>query len=136
MRNTLTLAAGLIVLAAPAAAQTELSLWYHGAGSANAEERLVNELVAEFNASQSDYVVTLETFPQLAYNDAVGGGGAGQRAARHPGRRRPGHAQLGLGRLYAALGLDAGKLEGFLPGPIGTWNARSTPSVCGTRPSP
>lgn len=25
--------------------QTELSLWYHGAGSANAEEALVNQLI-------------------------------------------------------------------------------------------
>ena len=29
-------------MALPAVAQTELSLWYHGAGSANAEEALVN----------------------------------------------------------------------------------------------
>ena len=53
-------------------AQTELSLWYHGAGSANAEEALVNQLVEEFNASQSDWKVAIETFPQGAYNDAVG----------------------------------------------------------------
>ena len=122
MRNTLTLAAGLIVLAAPAAAQTELSLWYHGAGSANAEERLVNELVAEFNASQSDYVVALETFPQLAYNDAVG---AAALANELPdildvdGPVMPNWAWAGY---MQPLGIDAGKLEGFLPGPIGTWN--------------
>lgn len=122
MRNTLTVAAGLIVLAVPATAQTELSLWYHGAGSANAEERLVNELVAEFNASQSDYVVALETFPQLAYNDAVG---AAALANELPdildvdGPVMPNWAWAGYMR---PLGIDAGKLEGFLPGPIGTWN--------------
>ena len=54
MRNTLAALLALIVLPHRPAAQTELSLWYHGAGSANAEEALVNELVAEFNASQSD----------------------------------------------------------------------------------
>ena len=67
--TTLALGAGLV--AGPALAQHDLSLWYHGAGSANAEERLVNELVAAFNESQSDWRVVLETFPQLAYNDAV-----------------------------------------------------------------
>ena len=74
MKTTLsvTALAAATALAGAASAQTELSLWYHGAGSANAEEALVNQLVEEFNASQSDWTVVIETFPQLAYNDAVG----------------------------------------------------------------
>ena len=68
MKTTLsvTTLAAATAFAGAASAQTELSLWYHGAGSANAEEALVNQLVEEFNASQSDWTVVIETFPQLA----------------------------------------------------------------------
>ncbi|KUF10839.1 sugar ABC transporter substrate-binding protein [Pseudoponticoccus marisrubri] len=105
-----------------AQAQTELSLWYHGAGSANAEEALVNQVVADFNASQSDWKVVLETFPQLAYNDAVG---AAALADELPdildvdGPVMPNWAWAGY---MQPLGIDEAKLEGFLPGTIGRWN--------------
>lgn len=105
-------------------AQTELSLWYHGAGSANAEEALVNQLVEEFNASQSDWKVTIETFPQLAYNDAVG---AAALAGELPdildvdGPVMPNWAWAGY---MQPLGIDEGKLEGYLPGTIGRWDGK------------
>lgn len=116
--------AGLLAtgVASGAAAQTELSLWYHGAGSANAEEALVNQLVEEFNASQTDWKVVLETFPQGAYNDAVG---AAALADELPdildvdGPVMPNWAWAGY---MQPLGIDEAKLEGFLPGPIGRWN--------------
>ena len=116
--------AGLLAtgVASGAAAETELSLWYHGAGSANAEEALVNQLVEEFNASQSDWKVVLETFPQGAYNDAVG---AAALAGELPdildvdGPVMPNWAWAGY---MQPLGMDEAKLERFLPGPIGRWN--------------
>ena len=53
-----------------AVAQTELSLWYHGAG--NAEEReLLNAIIDDFNAAQGDWKVVIEEFPQASYNDSV-----------------------------------------------------------------
>lgn len=109
-------------VAGGAMAQTELSLWYHGAGSANAEEALVNQLVEEFNASQSDWKVAIETFPQGAYNDAVG---AAALAGNLPdildvdGPVMPNWAWAGY---MQPLGIDEAKLEGYLPGPIGRWN--------------
>ncbi|MDJ1015870.1 MAG: extracellular solute-binding protein [Paracoccaceae bacterium] len=113
----------IIALAAGAAsAQTELSLWYHGAGSANAEEALVNQLVDDFNASQSDWKVVIETFPQLAYNDAVG---AAALANELPdildvdGPVMPNWAWAGY---MQPLGIDEAKFEGYLPGPIGRWD--------------
>ncbi|MEM7024992.1 MAG: ABC transporter substrate-binding protein, partial [Pseudomonadota bacterium] len=115
-------AAALAVSAGVAQAQTELSLWYHGAGSANAEEALVNQMVEDFNGSQSDWVVKIETFPQLAYNDAVG---AAALAGELPdildvdGPVMPNWAWAGY---MQPLGIDEAKLEGFLPGPIGRWN--------------
>lgn len=109
-------------IAGTAAARTELSLWYHGAGSTNAEETLVNQLVGEFNASQSDWKVVIETFPQLAYNDAVG---AAALAGELPdilnvdGPVMPNWAWAGY---MQPLGIDEAKLESYLPGPIGRWN--------------
>ena len=118
--TTLALGAGLV--GGPALAQQDLSLWYHGAGSANAEERLVNELVAAFNESQSDWRVVLETFPQLAYNDAV----AAAALSGHPpdildvdGPVMPNWAWAGY---MQPLGIDEAQLEDFLPGTIGRWN--------------
>ncbi len=123
MKMTPILAALLATgVAGGAAAQTELSLWYHGAGSANAEEALVNQLVEEFNASQSDWNVVIETFPQGAYNDAVG---AAALAGELPdildvdGPVMPNWAWAGY---MQPLGIDEAKLEGYLPGPIGRWN--------------
>jgi len=58
------------LLATGAFAQTELSMWYYGAGNP-VELELINKVISDFNASQSDWVVTLETFPQIAYNDSV-----------------------------------------------------------------
>ena len=104
-----------------AMAQTSLSLWYHGAGSANAEEALVNQLVEDFNASQADWKVEIETFPQLAYNDAVG---AAALAGELPdildidGPVMPNWAWAGY---LQPLGIDLAKTEGFLAGPIGSW---------------
>lgn len=124
MKRLLTAATAVATIMAitPVFAQTELSLWYHGAGSANAEEALVNQLVEEFNASQSDWVVNIETFPQLAYNDAVG---AAALAGELPdildvdGPVMPNWAWAGY---MQPLGIDEAKLEGFLPGTIGRWN--------------
>ncbi len=124
MRTIPTLAGMAVatMLAGAAFAQTELSMWYHGAGATNAEADLVNQLVEEYNASQSDYVVALETFPQLAYNDAVG---AAALAGDLPdildvdGPVMPNWAWAGY---MQPLGIDQSLLEGFLPGPIGSWN--------------
>ena len=124
MRTTFTIVAvaATTILASAASAQTQLSMWYHGAGATNAEADLVNQLVAEFNASQSDYEVVLETFPQLAYNDAVG---AAALAGNLPdildvdGPVMPNWAWAGY---MQPLGIDESKLDGFLPGPIGKWN--------------
>ncbi|MCL3861054.1 extracellular solute-binding protein [Actinotalea sp. K2] len=47
-----------------------LKLWYHGAGN-DAERTVVEQQIADFNASQEDYEVVLESFPQASYNDSV-----------------------------------------------------------------
>ena len=64
--------AGLLAttcLAGAAAAQTDLSLWYHGAGN-EVERNILSGIVDDFNASQTDWKVSIEQFPQAAYNDS------------------------------------------------------------------
>lgn len=71
-RQQLTLAAlaATTVLAGPASAQTELTLWYHGAGNA-VESNILSGLIADFNAAQAEWQITVESFPQESYNDSV-----------------------------------------------------------------
>ena len=57
-------------LSSVAHAATELAMWYHGAGN-EVESAIVNQIIDDFNASQSEYTIALESFPQGAYNDAV-----------------------------------------------------------------
>jgi multiple sugar transport system substrate-binding protein len=48
----------------------ELTLWTHNAG--NKEElAIVNQIVSDYNASQTKNQVKVQAFPQAAYNDAV-----------------------------------------------------------------
>jgi maltose-binding protein MalE len=48
----------------------ELTLWTHNAG--NKEElAVVNQIVSDYNASQTQNQVKVQAFPQAAYNDAV-----------------------------------------------------------------
>ncbi|MDE2775068.1 MAG: extracellular solute-binding protein [Chloroflexota bacterium] len=112
----------LLLSAAPlASAQTELSLWYHGAG--NPEERAVLlNVIDDFNASQSDWSVVIEEFPQESYNSSI-------VAAALTGDLpdiidvdapvMPGWAWSGY---MAPLNLSEGALDGFLPGAVGVYN--------------
>ncbi|NCD18905.1 MAG: extracellular solute-binding protein [Actinobacteria bacterium] len=53
-----------------AAGTTQVTLWTHSAGNP-AELEVYNQIMADFNASQDDYEVVSESFPQGAYNDAI-----------------------------------------------------------------
>ncbi|MFP5336201.1 MAG: extracellular solute-binding protein [Actinomycetes bacterium] len=45
-------------------------MWTHSAGNP-AELEVYEQIIADFNASQDDYEVVMESFPQGAYNDAI-----------------------------------------------------------------
>lgn len=49
---------------------TELSMWTHSAGNP-AELEVYEMIINDFNESQEDYEVVVESFPQGAYNDAI-----------------------------------------------------------------
>jgi multiple sugar transport system substrate-binding protein len=112
-----------ILLTTSAFAATELSMWYHGAGNP-VEREIIIGIIDDFNASQSDWTVKLEEFPQAAYNDSVT---AAALAGKLPdiidvdGPVMPNWAWSGY---MAPLDISEGELEGFLPGPIGEWNGQ------------
>lgn len=66
--------ASSIVLAACGSTEdagpVKVSMWSHAAGNEQ-EIATVKEAIADFNASQSDYEVVLEEFPQESYNDSI-----------------------------------------------------------------
>lgn len=73
MKSTLKLTTALVVGAGfctAAAAQTELTMWYHGGGN-EVESNILGGIVSDFNGAQSDWMVTVESFPQGSYNDSV-----------------------------------------------------------------
>jgi len=97
-----------------------LSMWYHGAG--NPEERaVILQIIDDFNASQSNYEVSIEEFPQQSYNESVV---AAALAGDLPdiidmdGPVMPNWAWAGY---LQPLNLSEGTLDGFLPGAIGEW---------------
>ena len=98
-----------------------LSLWYHGAGN-ETERALILNIINDFNASQSDYVVEIQDFPQESYNESIV---AAALAGDLPdiidvdGPVMPNWAWAGY---MQPLDLPAGTLDGFLPGTIGTWD--------------
>jgi multiple sugar transport system substrate-binding protein len=104
-------------------AQTPLSMWYHGAGNP-VELELINKVISDFNASQSDWVVSLETFPQIAYNDSVV---AAALAGNLPdiidvdGPIMPNWAWAGY---LQPLPIDESLIADFLPGTRGEWNGQ------------
>lgn len=123
MKSNLIALTALTALAATggATAQTELSMWYHGAGN-EVESKLINQIVDEFNASQSDYQVSIESFPQDSYNDSVV---AAALAGNLPdildvdGPVMPNWAWSGY---MQPLPIDESKIDAFLDGPKGYWD--------------
>jgi multiple sugar transport system substrate-binding protein len=101
-------------------AQTELSMWYHGAGN-SAERDVLLGIIEDFNASQSDWAVKLQEFPQAAYNDSIT---AAALAGNLPdildvdGPNMPNWAWSGY---MQPLQLSEDAIANFLPGAIGRW---------------
>ncbi len=125
MKNFLKLSiatAGVLCLGSVVAfSQTQISMWYHGAGNPT-EGEILNQIITDFNASQGDYEVVLESFPQDSYNDSVT---AAALAGNLPdiidvdGPILPNWAWAGY---MAPLEIDESKIANFLPGTKGRWN--------------
>jgi len=126
MKHSTFLTAAVVAstgLASTALAQTDLSLWYHGAGN-EVEGAIINRVIDEFNASQSDWNVVIESFPQESYNDSVT---AAALAGNLPcildtdGPNMPNWAWSGY---MQPLPIDAAEFADFLPGTKGIWDGK------------
>ncbi len=110
-------------MAGAASAQTELSMWYHGAGN-EVESEIINRIVSDFNDSQDDWEVALQSFPQGSYNDSVI---AAALAGNLPdildvdGPVMPNWAWSGY---LQPLPIDETIIENFLPGTKGEWDGK------------
>ena len=108
----------------PASESAELSLWYHGAGN-DAERAVILQIIEDFNASQDQWTVDIEDFPQATYNESIV---AAALAGDLPdiidmdGPVMPNWAWAGY---LQPLDLAAGELDGFLPGAIGEWESET-----------
>lgn len=70
-RLSISAIAGVLALSSTLVmAQTELSLWYHGAGN-DGEKSVLTTLIKDFNGSQTNWKVTLGEFPESSYNSSV-----------------------------------------------------------------
>lgn len=99
----------------------ELTMWTHSAGNP-AELEVYEQIIADFNDSQDDYEVVMESFPQGAYNDAiVAGAAAGDLPCLldMDGPIVPNWAWAGY---IQPLGLDPAITDELLPTAIGEWD--------------
>lgn len=106
-----------------AQATETLTMWYHGAGN-EVESKIINQIITDFNGSQTDWKVELQSFPQAAYNDSVT---AGALAGNLPdildvdGPNMPNWAWSGY---MQPLQIDESKIANFLPGTKGMYNGK------------
>lgn len=121
-RRTLMLA--LAALGATAAhAQTTLSMWYHGAGNPK-EKELITGIIKDFNASQKDWKVELQQFPQEAYNTSVVAAAVAGKLPDILDVDGPVMPNWAWSKYLQPLQLPAGAIDKFLPGTVGRWNGQ------------
>jgi multiple sugar transport system substrate-binding protein len=106
-----------------AAGRTPVSLWTHSAGNP-AEMEKITAWIDEFNATQDQYQVVFEAFPQGAYNDTVV---AAALSDSMPcildvdGPNVPNWAYAGY---LKPLEIPQATLDAFLPSTTGTWDGK------------
>jgi len=101
-------------------AQTTLSLWYHGAGN-EVERAIVVQIIDDFNASQNDWRIALEEFPQAAYNPSVVAAALAGNLPDILDVDGPVMPNWAWANYMQPLSLSDGVLDGFLPSVIGEW---------------
>ena len=100
---------------------TTLSLWYHGAGN-DVERDIIVQIIDDFNASQDQWVVELEEFPQESYNESIRAAGLAGDLPDIIDVDGPVMPEWAWAGWMQPLNLSEGAIDDFLPGTIGEWN--------------
>ncbi len=122
MKNILSFVAALLLFGM-VSAQTPLSMWYHGAGN-EVERKIIGQIITDFNASQSDWVIELQEFPQGAYNESIVAAALSGTLPDIIDVDGPVMPNWAWSKYMQPLALSEGALDGFLPGAIGTWDGQ------------
>lgn len=115
--------AALAALAQGAAAETTLTMWYHGAGN-KVEGSIVHKIIDDFNASQSDWKVELQSFPQNSYNDSVVAAALAHKLPDILDMDGPVMPNWAWSGYLQPLPFDAATFKDFLPGTKGIWQGK------------
>ena len=109
--------------ASMACAQTTLSMWYHGAGNEK-EKELITGIITDFNASQKDWKVELQQFPQEAYNTSVVASAVAGKLPDILDVDGPIMPNWAWSKYMQPLNLPAGTIDNFLPSTIGRYDGK------------
>ena len=126
MRKMSLFAAALLAsasFASLAQAASDLQMWYHGAGN-EVEAKIINQIIDDFNKSQSDWSVKLEKFPQIAYNDSVTAAALANKLPDILDVDGPVMPNWAWSKYMQPLPIDEASLSKFLPGPIGKYQGK------------
>lgn len=120
---SLAVLASMLLMATGVFAQgpEAVSLWYHGAGN-EVERSILIGIIEDFNASQSDYVVELEEFPQESYNESIVAAALSDDLPDIIDVDGPVMPNWAWSGYLQPLSLSEGVLDDFLPGAIGMWD--------------
>lgn len=100
-----------------------IKLWTHSAGNP-AELATIEQIIKDFNSSQTRYTVAHEAFPQGAYNDAVTGAAASRKLPCVLDVDGPVVSNWAWAKYLAPLDLPAGTTDKFLPSALGRYRDR------------
>jgi multiple sugar transport system substrate-binding protein len=100
--------------------RTPVTMWTHSAGNA-AELEIIDGSVSEYHATQDDYWIVVESFPQGAYNDALIGAATTDDLPCLLDLDGPTVPNWAWAESIQPLGLPAELTDEFLPSTVSTW---------------
>lgn len=125
MKRVMNLMAAAILTASSsmAFAQTDLSLWYHGAGN-DKEKAVLTGIISDFNGSQSDWKVSLAEFPQESYNESVVAAALSGKLPDILDVDGPLMPNWAWSKYLTPLDISDEDVKDFLPGTIGRYDGK------------
>ncbi|WP_022951726.1 sugar ABC transporter substrate-binding protein [Leucothrix mucor] len=125
MKHTMNLMAAAVLMASSGMAfsQTDLSLWYHGAGN-DKEKAVLTGIISDFNGSQSDWKINLAEFPQESYNESVVAAALSGKLPDILDVDGPLMPNWAWSKYLAPLDITDEEVKDFLPGTIGRYDGK------------